>query len=99
MVRIKRLGKFTLTLEKLLFDNPDLEVITDKKIALFLNNPSDTRLDNHPLTKTMGGKWAFSITDDVRIVYQWLSRTTVRFLEIGPHTIVYIKAKKQLPKR
>jgi len=39
----------------------------------------------------MKGKWAFSVTDDIRIVYEWLGKTTVRFLAIGRHSKVYKK--------
>ncbi len=52
-------------------------------------NPNDTRLDNHQLTKRMEGKWAFSITDDIRIVYEWLGKNTARFLAIGGHSKIY----------
>lgn len=58
-------------------------------VNLFKRNPNDTRLDNHTLTKKMEGQWAFSITGDIRIVYEWMSRTTVRFLAIGGHKRVY----------
>ena len=70
-------------------------------INLFEKNPNDTRLSNHALTKKMKGKWAFSITDDIRIVYEWISQTTVCFLAIGPHNKVYPRKviKKQSPKR
>ena len=37
----------------------------------------------------MAEKWAFSITDDIRIVYEWLNKNTVRFLAIGGHNRVY----------
>ncbi|MBI2086543.1 hypothetical protein HYT74_04330 [Candidatus Daviesbacteria bacterium] len=52
-------------------------------------NPQDTRLKNHSLTGRMIGKWAFSITGDIRIVYEWLGKTAVRFLAIGGHKKVY----------
>ncbi len=37
----------------------------------------------------MKGKWAFSITDDIRIVYEWKTKNVVRFLAIGGHEKVY----------
>ena len=72
-----------------------------KRIRWFKKNPHDTRLDNHLLTKKMIGKWAFSITDDIRIVYEWTNQTTVRFLAIGSHNKVYPRQviKKRSPKR
>ena len=99
MVKVKRLGKFSEQLRELSVESLELNKSIEKRILLFINNPSDTRLDNHPLTKRMNGKWAFSITDDIRIVYEWISRTTVRLREIGPHSRVYSRAKKQSPKR
>lgn len=66
-----------------------LESEIQQRIRWFKKNPDDTRLNNHPLTKTMAGKYAFSVTDDIRIVYEWLSKNTVRFLAIGGHTRVY----------
>lgn len=70
-------------------------------VELFKKNPNDTRLENHALTKKMEGRWAFSITDDIRIVYKWSNKTTARFLAIGPHIKVYRKnrPRKQSPKR
>lgn len=100
MLKIKRTGKFNQLLDELCFEDQELALLINNKINLFKRNPKDTRLDNHNLTKKMEGKSAFSITDDIRIIYEWVGLTTVRFLGIGPHTKVYIKAKskKQSPK-
>lgn len=89
MIKIEQTGKFNRLLDNVRFGNPELELEVNKKICWFQNNPDDTRLDNHALSKRMEGKWAFSITDDIRIVYEWLSKTTVRFLAIGGHKKVY----------
>lgn len=96
MVKIYWTGRFSQLLDKLCFENPDFEVEVNQRIHWFSKNPKDTRLDNHSLTKKMQGKWAFSVTDDIRIVYELLGRNAVRFLDIGPHSKVY---KKQSPKR
>ena len=96
MVKIKRSGKFNEQLRELSQKSLKLNEQAERQILLFLKNPNDTRLNNHPLTKRMSEKWAFSITDDLRITYEWLSKTTVRFMEFGPHDKVY---KKQSPKR
>jgi mRNA-degrading endonuclease YafQ of YafQ-DinJ toxin-antitoxin module len=58
-------------------------------VSWFRKNPGDTRLDNHDLKKKMFGQRAFSITDDIRIVYKWLGKNEVRFLAIGGHSKVY----------
>ncbi|MDO8570225.1 MAG: hypothetical protein Q7R97_01410 [Candidatus Daviesbacteria bacterium] len=69
--------------------NPELKKEVDKRIIWFQNNPQDTRLRNHLLIGRMSGKWSFSITGDIRIVYEWIGKTTVRFLAIGGHQKVY----------
>ncbi|MEK7616708.1 MAG: hypothetical protein AAB414_01505 [Patescibacteria group bacterium] len=99
MVKLRKSGTYNRDWEDLLVESPDLEKEIEKNVSRFKHNPNDTRLDNHSLTKRMKGKWAFSIMDNIRIVYLWLGRATVSFLEIGPHEEVYVKTKKQSPKR
>lgn len=89
MVKIRELGEYVEMLEDLLVEDPALESVIRERTKWFRKNPNDTRLDNHLLTKKMESKWAFSITDNIRIVYEWLSKTTVRCLAIGGHGRVY----------
>lgn len=89
MVKIRESGKYLEMFKEISLDNPELELLIELKVLWFQHNPNDTRLDNHPLTKRMAEQWAFSITDDVRIVYKWLGKNTVRFLAIGGHGKVY----------
>lgn len=89
MVKIEEVGSYGQMLDDLLLENPDLEKEIKQRIDWFRKNPQDSRLDNHHLHKNMVGKWAFSITDDIRIVYEWLGKTTVRLLAIGGHGKVY----------
>jgi len=37
----------------------------------------------------MKGKWAFSITDDIRVIYKWTGKNEVCLLDIGGHLQVY----------
>ncbi|KKS85774.1 MAG: hypothetical protein UV59_C0005G0025 [Candidatus Gottesmanbacteria bacterium GW2011_GWA1_43_11] len=91
MIKIRYTGQYQKLHAKYIELIPDLRKEVDKRVIWFQKNPDDTRLDNHPLTKRLKGKWAFSITDDIRIVYEWRNKTTVRFLIIGPHDLVYRK--------
>lgn len=93
MIKVERTGKFNQLLDKIRFENLELELEVIKRIYWFRSNPDDTRLDNHALTKRMEGQWAFSITDDIRIVYEWLGKTTVRFLAVGGHKKAYRKSR------
>lgn len=69
--------------------SPELKERVSLQVERFRRNPTDTRLDNHDLKKEMSGQWAFSITGDIRIVYEWLGRHEARFLAIGGHEEVY----------
>lgn len=91
MLKVEKTGKFNQLLDELRLKNPELEAEIDQRIHWFQKNSQDTRLRNHQLTGRMEGKWAYSITDDIRIVYEWLGKTTVRFLAIGGHQKVYRK--------
>ena len=91
MVKIKRSGDFDAMLEDLCEKDEILRDLFKQTIVWFKRNPDDTRINNHPLTKRMEGKWSFSITEDIRIIYEWTSKTSVRFLIIGSHDTVYNK--------
>jgi len=58
-------------------------------VKLFQKNPQDTRLGTHPLKRKMTGRYSFSVTDDIRIIFEWIGPLDVRFLAIGPHHRVY----------
>lgn len=93
MLKIKNSRKFEQDFEELVIDDGELEYLIRDKIKLFENKPDDTRLKNHALKKKMKGQHAFSITDDIRIIYKWTGKKTVRFLAIGPHGRVYKKSQ------
>lgn len=89
MIRIKYAGVFVEMFEDFRREYPELGEKAKQRIKWFRKNPDDTRLVNHPLRKQFEGKWAFSINEDIRVVYEWIGKTTVRFLAIGPHRLVY----------
>lgn len=89
MVVIQFTGKYASMLANLLEKQPDLEFTVDECVEYFRNSPQDTRLDVHALRKKMNGKYSFSITEDVRIVFEWVRKSTARFLAIGFHHEVY----------
>jgi len=94
MVKVKLSGKFNANYKELISSDSKLESVIWSRIAIFLNKSSDTRLRNHKLKGKLKGKWAFSITEDIRIVYEWKSKNVVRFLAIGRHEKVYGKQGK-----
>ena len=93
MLKIQFSGEFVSYYKSLIKKHPSLIKETTKRINWFRKNQQDTRLRNHLLKRKMKGKFAFSITDDIRIVYEWLGKSTVRFLAIGEHEKVYTSKK------
>lgn len=89
MVNIHRTSDYEWMLEELYGVDEEILESVRARVKLFRKNPEDTRLDNHPLHKRMKGKWAFSVDEDIRIIYEWVGKTTVRFLSIGHHFDVY----------
>jgi toxin HigB-1 len=89
MIRIHLSGVFTKQYNLIKIHKPLLLPDIYRTIQFFRKNPQDTRLSNHPLRKTLYGKWAFSISNEYRIVYKWIGKNTVRFLLIGTHQEVY----------
>ncbi|MBI2453349.1 type II toxin-antitoxin system mRNA interferase toxin, RelE/StbE family [Candidatus Peregrinibacteria bacterium] len=65
-----------------------------KKVLLgierFTKNPHDKILRNHPLKGRLIGKRAFSVTSDMRIVFEeYNSYTLVIMFHVGTHNQVY----------
>ena len=69
--------------------DPELEEEVNRRVLWFKKNTEDTRLGSHELHRGMKGKCAFEITGDIRIVYKWVGRNAVTFLDIGGHEEVY----------
>jgi mRNA-degrading endonuclease YafQ of YafQ-DinJ toxin-antitoxin module len=82
-------GQYNRMYHDLCAKDPDLVETIIKKVLLFRRNSKDTRLHTHALKKRMRGKYAFSVTDTIRIIFVWIGKTTARFLAIGSHTDVY----------
>lgn len=89
MIKIKFAGDYVPMLRMLLDESPEIAEIVNEKIKLFRKNPNDRRLSNHPLKKALIGKWAFSITGDIRVIYKITGKNNVSFLAIGGHHKVY----------
>ena len=98
MVKVKLSGKFDANYKELISSDSELESVIWDRIVIFHNKSSDTRLHNHKLKGKLKGKWAFSITDDIRIVYEWKTKNVVRFLAIGRHEKVYRREIKHIVK-
>jgi addiction module RelE/StbE family toxin len=88
-IKPKLTGNFQEAYTLLVKEKPELKHEIAESVKLFCKNSNDTRLGNHPLRGRMKGKWAFSVTDDVRVIYERRGKNIVRFLTIGFHHEVY----------
>lgn len=66
-----------------------IKLLAEKREALFRTDVFDPRLRTHKLRGKLEGRWAFSVTADVRIVFRFLDGDEVLFLAVGPHEAVY----------
>lgn len=62
---------------------------TETRIKLFKENLTNPILKDHPLTGSKKHLRSFSITGDIRIIYQPISEGEVIFIDIGSHNQVY----------
>ena len=95
MIKVQQSGDFHAQYLEITRDNQELQDLIADVIHWFEKNPADTRIRNHPLHRSMKGKWAFSVTGDIRIIYEWLGTNTVRFLAIGDHPQIYSKKREE----
>lgn len=72
-----------------IYPNPKLKTKFEKQVSLFLSDPKNPALKNHHLVGKMNHFSSFSITNDVRVIYQLLSPNKAEFLNIGTHNQVY----------
>lgn len=91
MIVVHTTPKFNRAYKKLLKGNPSLAETYRSRTKAFVTNPSDPSLETHKLKGKLKGSLAFSITDDLRIVFEYDKgdSNSVLFLNTGPHDDVY----------
>ena len=57
-------------------------------VTLFTLSPEDPSLKDHQLTGEKSEYRAFSVTDDIRVIYK-IFKDLIIFYDIGPHDQVY----------
>ncbi len=75
---------FAKKLEK--FSRKDKEKIL-KEINIFWQDPFSSSLKTHKLTGKLKNYWSFSISFNLRIMFQFIKQETVAFIDIGSHEI------------
>ena len=60
-----------------------------ERLAVFLADPFDESLRNHPLTGEWAGFRSINVTGDYRAIYKAVDESTVLFEAIGTHSKLY----------
>ncbi len=61
----------------------------DERLRLFLDDPTDPRLRNHPLKGKYAGYWSLNVNGDLRAIYLQQGDTLIIFALIGTHSQLY----------
>jgi addiction module RelE/StbE family toxin len=87
MKNIRYDGAFNKHFKQRVGNNQELINNFKESVELFIEGNLKS-LDDHALRGKLAGKRAFSITDDIRVVYTEAG-DTIAFLDIGTHDQVY----------
>jgi addiction module RelE/StbE family toxin len=79
---------FVKNFDKRIKSSPQLLQRFNERYKLFIKDETSIQLHSHRLAGAMKGKQSFSITGDLRIIFQKRG-DTVEFLDIGTHNQVY----------
>ena len=60
-----------------------------KRVEMFRENPHDPRLRTHKLSGDLQEYWSFSVEYDVRVVFQFATKCSAVFQDVGTHDDVY----------
>jgi len=62
---------------------------TRERIKLFRKEPFSILLNNHALTGEYKNERSFNVTGDYRIIFYYVNKDTVCFVDIGTHPELY----------
>lgn len=65
----------------------EIQLLSEEKFALFMNNPFHPSLNTHKLSGDLKGLWVFSVKYQIRIVFEFMDSHTVLFSAIGGHEV------------
>lgn len=86
--RIELASSFLRLSGKMLKRSPSLEKDFGKMLSMLSVNPFDPSLKTHSLKGRLKGKYACSLTYELRVVFK-LTDEGITLLTIGPHDEVY----------
>ena len=65
----------------------DVQSYAEKKELIFRQNPFDLRLKTHKLHGRLSDLWAFSVTNKIRIKFEFREEQSIIFHAVGDHDI------------
>lgn len=83
---IRYLPKFKKQYQKLA---PKLQTQFDKRLRLFVADPTAPQLRVHPLRGSFAGYWSMNISGDLRTLYRKDGDNIIIFALIGTHSELY----------
>jgi mRNA-degrading endonuclease YafQ of YafQ-DinJ toxin-antitoxin module len=86
--RLIRTKLFEKNYKKRIRPNKQLDKQFESRLVLFLKGKHGYPLDDHALKGKLQGKRAFSVANDIRVVYEETTEAYI-FLDIGSHNQVY----------
>lgn len=88
-MKIKLHPKFKKSYKKRIAVNKKLALQVEERVNLFILDSHNPSLKDHGLSGAKRELRAFSITGDIRLVYQKITEDEVIVLDIGSHNQVY----------
>ena len=67
----------------------EIQELAEAQERIFRTDAFDPRLRTHKLSGRLKDLWTFSVTRDIRIVFEFLEADEVLFHSIGRHEVVY----------
>jgi mRNA-degrading endonuclease YafQ of YafQ-DinJ toxin-antitoxin module len=67
----------------------EIQELAEAQERIFRADAFDPRLHTHKLSGRLKDLWTFSVTRDIRIVFEFLEADEVLFHSIGRHEVVY----------
>ena len=65
------------------------KILLSGRVEIFRKNVNDSRLKTHPLTGKLKGLLSFSLNYSKRVVFVYLEKGKVLFIDVGSHNEVY----------
>lgn len=89
MIEVGASSSFKRIYKKRIAGNKDTENVFWEKLELFAANPFNPVLRSHKLKGNLEGLWSFSVTYNIRVVFQFINEEKALLIDIGSHNEVY----------